>query len=55
MAKKYDYALKEIPTGVTAVQVEEFLKDKGQNGWDVIQVVTIGIKRFLLAKKILVN
>ena len=55
MASKYDYAFKQVPTSATPEQFEDFLKDKGLVGWDVVQIVIIGTNRFVLAKKVLVE
>jgi hypothetical protein len=51
MALKYKYAFRQVPTNATPEQFEDFLNEQGQNGWDVIQIVVLGINRFVLAKK----
>lgn len=51
MATKFKYQVEQVPAGSTAAQIESFLNQAGQNGWEVIQFIVIGNNVFAIAKK----
>lgn len=53
MAVKYKYQVQQIPPGANAQQIEDFLNNAGQNGWLVVQVISVGTSMFVMAVKAL--